>query len=389
MYILDIKRTAIGKFLGSLSLLSAPQIIKPLFKYFIDRYPFVKKSTNEVIIGNVLSAGIGMNPARIASYIGGLSEKIPAITINQVCGSGLTAIIQGSKSIALGDADIVMAGGMESMSNAPYLLKDARKGIKFGDNQLIDSLYHDGLFCYLVQSMMGQTAENITKKYKISRERQDKFAFESHQKAIFATDQGYFKNEIVHVEIGDGKEKFKFSVDEQLRRDTSIEKLSRLNSVFDKNGTVTAGNACGINDGAALAILVSDKAVKKYHLKPIAKILEYSYVGLDPKYMGLGAYYAVKALMKKSKLSLDEIDLLEINEAFAIQVLAVIDLLKVEPKKVNISGGAIALGHPIGASGARILTTLIYSLKKIKKKYGIAALCIGGGQGVAALIENL
>jgi len=388
MFILDTKRTAIGKFLGTLSQTNAIELIKPIFQFFLDRYPFLKQQTSEVILGNVLSAGLGQNPARIAVVQSGFSNCVPAFTLNHVCGSGLTSIIEGLKSIKLGDADIVLAGGMENMSNAPYLISKHRKGLPLGNDVLVDSLNHDGLFCSLSNSIMGLTAENIAIKYKISRREQDVYTFNSHKKASNAVVKGYFNNEIIKINIPVKKETIYFKDDEQIRKDTTIDKLSILPTIFKKDGTITAGNASSINDGAALTILISEKIMKQYKVVPIAKILAYDYIGLDPKYMGLGSYYSISNLLKKTSLTLKDIDLFEINEAFASQIIAVMKLLKLKKDKVNISGGAIALGHPLGASGARILTTLVYNMKRTKSRYGIASLCIGGGQGVSVLIEN-
>jgi len=385
VYVLDIKRTAIGKFLGTLSDYKATYLPQPIFNYFIKKYPFIQKKTDEIIIGNVISSGVGMNPARIISYQAGLSEKIPAITVNYVCGSGLRAIVEGAKSILLDQADIVLAGGTESMSNAPYLLTKSRKGMNSGSYQLIDSIYNDGLYCLLAKSYMGVTAENIAKKYKISRTQQDKFAFNSHLKAIKAIDQNLFKDEIVDFPLRDSV----FNIDEQPRRNTSLTKLSELKTLYGDQGTITAGNASSLNDGASIAIIVSEKILKKYHLKPLARIISWDYIGTDPRYMGLAPYYSIKNLIKKIKIKLNDIDLFEINEAFASQIIAVMHLLNINPEKLNTNGGAIALGHPIGASGTRILTTLIYELKRRKLRYGIASLCIGGGQGVSILVENI
>lgn len=388
-YIIDIKRTAIGKYQGTLKNIDAINLIIPIFNYFIKKYPFLKNHTDEIIIGNVLSAGLGQNPARIASFKAGIANKTPSFTVNHVCGSGMTSIIQGIKSIILQNADIALAGGMESMSNAPYLLNNHRVGRKFGNDKLVDSIFQDGLYCSLTNSIMGKTAENIAKKYKITRKDQDKFAFNSHAKAITAIDKGYFNNEIIDL-ISNIKGKTAiFNKDESPRRDTSIEKLEKLNSIFKNKGTVTAGNSSGINDGAALCLLTSENAIKKYNIKPMAKIIAYDYIGLSPIYMGLGSYYSISRIIKKSKININNIDLFEINEAFASQVLAVIKLLKIEKQKVNINGGAIALGHPLGASGTRILATLVYNLKRTGSRYGIASLCIGGGQGVSVLVEKI
>ncbi len=386
MYILDIKRIAVGKFLGSISRLSGAEIIDPLFKYFINQYPKVIKEVDQIIIGNALMAGGGQNPARIAGYQEGIFRKSSALTINQVCGSGLASIIEATKSIRLSDADAVLAGGMESMSNAPFLINGIRKGIKFGNQNYLDSILSDGLFCKLSQSLMGKTAENIAKRYKISREKQDIYSHQSHLKATKAIKNRVFENEIIPIKLD--KETL-FKTDEQPRFDSSLEKLSKLKPIFKEGGTVTAGNSSPLNDGAALCLLVSEKILKKYDLKPMARIIGYDYSGTNPAFMGLGAYYSIGNLLKKTGFDINKVNLFEINEAFAAQAIAVIKLLGINGNLVNINGGGIALGHPLGASGTRILTTLIHTLRKKDLKYGIASLCIGGGQGISVLVESL
>lgn len=379
MYIIDAKRTPIGKFLGSLSNLSATELTKPLFQYFLKTYPFLKTNTDEVILGNVLSAGVGMNPARVASIHGGMHYSVPAYTINHVCASSMNAVTQGWRAIIAGEADVILAGGMESMSQAPYLLKGGRKGLKYGQQELIDSLHHDGLFCSITQEIMGINVERIAKKYKVSRAVQDKFALESHRKAVAA--RKILSKEILEI-AG-------LKVDEGPRPDTTLAKLAGLRPGFSKTGTVTAGNASTLNDGAALILLVSESAVKTHKLKPLAKIVDTVFAGVQPEYMGMGPKRAIELLLKRNKLKIGNIDLFEINEAFAVQVIAVMQELKLKPGKVNMYGGAIALGHPLGMSGARIIGSLISGLKHTKGMFGIASLCVGGGQGAAVLIENL
>ena len=381
MYIVDIKRTPVGKFLGSFSNLSAPELAKPLFSYFLKTYPYLRKNTDEVIIGNVFSAGIGMNPARIAAFQSGIDVSVPAYTVNHVCASGLNAIVQGFRSIRTGDSHFILAGGMESMSQAPYLLKGVRAGLKFGSHTLIDSLQNDGLYCSLCHGTMGVTAENIAKKYAISRVAQDRYALDSHRKAVQAQKNKVFASEIISFP--------ELNVDESPRKDTTLEKLASLRPAFKSKGTVTAGNSSSISDGAALALLVSEKALRKYRLKPMARILDAVFVGLKPELMGMGPKYAVEKILKRNSLNVADIDLFEINEAFAAQVLAVIKELNVNEKKVNIYGGAIAIGHPLGMSGARIVASLITALKRTRGKLGIASLCVGGGQGAAILIKNI
>jgi acetyl-CoA C-acetyltransferase len=381
MYIIDSKRTPIGKFLGSLSNLSATELAQPLFAYFLKKYPFLKTHTNEVILGNVLSAGVGMNPARIAAIAGGMHYSVPAYTINHVCASSMNAVTQGWRAIRAGQADLVLAGGMESMSQAPYLLKGGRKGLKYGQQELIDSLHYDGLFCSITQEIMGINVERIAKKYAVTRAMQDRFALESHKRAVAAQKHQVFDREVVAI-AG-------LTADETPRPDTTLAKLSALKPGFRKNGTVTAGNASTLNDGASLMLLASDAAVTAYHLKPMAKILDAVFAGVQPEYMGMGPKRAIELLLKRNALNIPDIDLFEINEAFAVQVIAVMRELKLKPSHVNIYGGAIALGHPLGMSGARIIGSLVNGLKHTKSKLGIASLCVGGGQGAAVLIENL
>lgn len=385
VYILDAKRTPIAKFGGNFVSLSAPilasQVINDIFKKRLK----LKNKIDEVIIGNVLSTGLGQNPARIAAMKGGLSKNIPSYTVNKVCGSGLQSIINAAQAIELNNASLILAGGMESMSNAPYYLQNRFGNKKFGDQKLQDSILTDAIYCSLTNQYMGKTAELLAKKYSISRKDQDTYALKSHQKAIRAIKTNKFKKEIIPIKINNNN----YDTDEQPRVDTSIEKLNQLLPAFHKNGTVTAGNSSSLNDGAAITLIASEKTVKKYRLKPMAKIINYCSVALDPKYMGLGAYYAIKKLLIKSQMKKSDIDLWEINEAFAAQILSVLQLLGINEKNVNVNGGAIALGHPVGASGTRILTTLIYELKRQKLQFGIASLCIGGGQGISILIENI
>lgn len=386
VFILDAKRTPIAKFGGNFVSLSAPilasQVINDIFKKRLK----LKNKIDEVIIGNVLSTGLGQNPARITAIKGGLSENIPSYIVNKVCGSGLKSIICASQSIQSENADLILAGGMESMSNAPYYINNIRfNNKKFGNQVLLDSILIDGIYCSLTNQHMGMTAELLAKKYSISRKDQDTYALKSHQKAISAIKNNKFKEEIVSIKANDNI----IDTDEQPRSDTSLKILGRLQPVFKSGGTVTAGNSSSLNDGAAIILIASEKIVKKYHLKPMAKIINYCSTALDPKYMGLGAYYAINKLLKKSKMKKSDIDLWEINEAFAAQILSVLQLLDVNEKNVNVNGGAIALGHPVGASGTRILTTLIYELKRQKLQFGIASLCIGGGQGISILIENI
>jgi len=389
VYIVDAKRTPIGKYGGSFIDVPATKLATIVIKTLLNRNPNITNHTDEVILGNALSAGLGQNPARIAAYTSGLHQKVPSCTVNKLCGSSLRSIIMGVQSILNNDAQVIIAGGMENMSRAPYILDNYRFGAKIGHQIIRDVMIYDGLFCSLINESMGETAERIARKYNISRKEQDTYAYESHQKALLAIQNNSFLEQIVPVPITKGETKLSFSVDEQPRKDTSIKLLATLRPGFHKKGTVTAGNACPLNDGAAAVILSSASFVKKHRLHPMARIIEYAYVGLDPKLMGLGAFYAAKECLKKSRLKTSDIDLWEINEAFASQSIAVQRLLKIDKQIVNVNGGAIALGHPIGASGARILTTLLYELKKRSKRYGMATLCIGGGQGIAMLVENI
>jgi len=389
MYIIDAKRTPIGKYGGTLIDVPATKLAMIVIKALLKKNPKIAGYVDEVILGNAISAGLGQNPARIAAYTSGLHQKIPSCTVNKLCGSSLRSIIMGVQSICNNDAQVIIAGGMENMSRCPYILENYRFGAKMGHQVIRDAMIYDGLFCSLINEPMGTTAEHIARKYHISREEQDRYAYESHQKALNAIQNNSFLEQIVPVPITVGKTQLSFSVDEQPRKDTSIKLLSTLRPGFHKKGTVTAGNACPLNDGAAAVILSSASFIKKHHLHPMAKILAYAYVGLNPKFMGLGAYYAAKQCLAKSKLKISNIDLWEINEAFASQSIAVQRLLKIDESIINVNGGALALGHPIGASGARILTTLLYELKKRSKQYGIASLCIGGGQGIAMLVENI
>ncbi len=389
VYILDAKRTPVGKYGGSLLHTPATDLAAIVIQSLLKSSPAISKNIDEIIIGNVLSAGLGQNPARIAAIKSGLNKKIPAYIVNKVCGSGLQSIIIGTYQIQSGNAQLILAGGMENMSRAPYLVENHRFGAKLGHHTLKDSMMYDGLFCSLIGESMGVTAENIAKKYKISRKNQDEYALNSHKKALSAKKNGIFKEEIVPVTIKNGKETISFLNDEQPRENTSIEALGKLDPVFKQNGTVTAGNSSSLNDAASAILIASEQFIKKHTLKPMAKIISFSSVGLDPAYMGLGAYYAAKKALSDAHLNPRDIDLWEINEAFASQTLAVLQLLRITEEKVNVHGGALALGHPIGASGSRILTTLIHELKRRKGKYGVATLCIGGGQGVAMVIENI
>lgn len=386
--IVSAVRTAIGSFLGSLKDVSAPDLGAIVIKEALNRAGILPKDVDEVIMGNVLQAGLGQNPARQAAIKAKLPENVPSMTINKVCGSGLKAVHLARQAIVAGDADIVVAGGMENMSQAPYLLKNGRDGFKMGDQKLIDSMISDGLWCAFNDYHMGITAENLCDRYSITREEQDEFAQQSQVKAAKAIESGKFKEEIVPVEIPQRKgDPVVFAQDEYVKASTTTEKLGKLRPAFKKEGSVTAGNASGINDGAAAFVIMSKEKAEELGVQPLATILANANAGVDPSVMGIGPVQAVKNALQKADMSLSEIDLIEANEAFAAQSIAVDRELHFDKDKLNVNGGAIALGHPIGASGARILVTLLHEMKRRQAKSGLATLCIGGGQGVATIVQ--
>lgn len=388
--IVSAVRTAIGNFNGSLSGFSAVELGATVAREAIARAGINPTEVNEAIVGNILSAGLGQNVARQVAIKAGVPDTSPAMTINKLCGSGLRAVSMAAQFIMLGDADVILAGGTESMTNAPYLLDKARNGYRIGHGQIIDSMIYDGLTDAFNQYHMGVTAENIAEQWKIGREEQDEFALRSQQKAEAAQKAGKFDSEIVPVEIPQKKgEPILFKHDEFIRQGVTLEQLQKLKPAFKKDGTVTAGNASGINDGAAMLVVMSrDKAIE-LGLKPLVKIVSYGNAALDPKIMGYGPVPATRIALQKAKMQVSDIDLIEANEAFAAQSIAVLRDLNLNPEIVNVNGGAIALGHPIGASGARILTTLIYEMKRRNAATGLATLCIGGGQGTALIVENI
>lgn len=388
--IVSAVRTAIGSFGGSLQNISAPELGAIVIKAALEKIGLEKNLVDEVIMGNVLQAGLGQNPARQAAIKAGLPQEVPSMTINKVCGSGLKAVHLAAQAILAGEADVVVAGGMENMSQAPYLLKGVRAGYKMGNQTVIDSMIADGLWCAFNDYHMGITAENLCDKYSITRQEQDQFAAWSQQKAIKAIQAGKFKDEIVPVEIPQRKkESILFVEDEYPRAGTTVEKLAGLKPAFKKDGSVTAGNASGINDGAAALVVMSRKKADELGIKPLVTIKANANVGVDPSIMGIGPAEAVRKALKKANMQLSDIDLIEANEAFAAQSIAVDRELEFNKDILNVNGGAIALGHPIGASGARILVTLIHEMKKRGSKTGLATLCIGGGQGVATIVENI
>ena len=384
--IIDCLRSPIGKFQGALSPLSAPDLCAQVIQRLLAKYPDARPT--EAILGNVLSAGVGQAPARQASLRGGMDVSSSALTINKVCGSGLKAIQLAASSVLLGDHEIVLAGGMESMSNAPYLLPKMRQGARMGHAQVIDSMMFDGLHCAMTDQAMGTTGELVAEKYRITRQMQDEYALNSHFKALHAMEHGYFKNEIVPIVIpGKKGSELVISEDEGPRKDTTLEKLQSLRAAFKKDGTVTAGNAPSVNDGASVGLITTQSHALSLGIKPIATILGWATAGLEPQWVTMAPIPAVQKLMAKLGWTNADVDLWEINEAFSVQLVATINELKLDASKVNVHGGAVALGHPIGASGSRVLSTLIYALKKTGGKRGIAALCLGGANGIAMAIE--
>lgn len=382
-------RTAIGKFGGSLANIPAADLATVCIRESMQRSRVKPSEVDEVLIGNVLQAGQGQNPARQAAIKAGIPVTVPSTTVNKVCGSGLKSVTMGVQAILCGDAQIIVAGGTENMSRAPYLLPEARFGYRLGDGELIDSMISEGLSCAMCDVHMGVTAENIAEQYGISRQAQDEFAALSQKRAAEAIASGKFKREIVPVPIPQKKGDPKlFDTDEYARSETNVETLTKLKPAFKEGGSVTAGNSSGINDGAAAVVLMSEENAKKRGIRVLAFIRGYASVGVEPSIMGTGPIEAVRKALQKSKVSLDEIELFELNEAFAVQSLAVLSELKLKPEKVNVRGGAIALGHPIGASGTRCLVTLLYAMEDLNCKLGLAGLCIGGGQGIAMVVER-
>jgi acetyl-CoA C-acetyltransferase len=387
--IVSAVRTAIGNFQGALAGIPAPELGAIVLKEALNRAGVSADQVDEVIMGNVLQAGLGQNPARQAAIRAELPNTIASMTINKVCGSGLKAVMLAAQAIKAGDADVILAGGMENMSRAPYLLEGARSGYRMGDNKVVDSMIRDGLWCAFDDTHMGITAENVAERYGLSREEQDEFAAWSQQKAEKALKEDRFRDEIVPVVIPQKKgDPIVFDKDEFPRAGTTVEALAKLRPAFKKDGTVTAGNASGINDGAAAVLVMSREKAEALGLTILATITAYASAGLDPNVMGLGPIYATKKVLDRAGLTIDDIDLIEANEAFAAQSLAVGRDLNIPREKLNVNGGAIALGHPIGASGTRVLVSLLHEMKKRDAKRGLATLCIGGGQGVALIVER-
>lgn len=387
--IVSAVRTAIGSFQGTLKDVSATTLGSIVITEALARAGVRKEQVDEVIMGNVLSAGLGQNPARQAAIKAGLPHEVSALTINKVCGSGLKAVHLATQAILAGDADIIVAGGFENMSQAPYVLKNAREGFRMGDQKIVDTMIHDGLWCAFNDYHMGITAENLCDMYEISREEQDAFAARSQQRAETAITAGKFEDEIVAVQIPQRKgEPILFDKDEFPRAGVTVESLAKLRPAFKKDGSVTAANASGINDGAAAVVVMSKEKAQELGIQPMAIISANASAGVDPAIMGTGPVKAVQKALKKAGATLDDIDLIEANEAFAAQSIAVDRELSFNHDKLNVNGGAIALGHPIGASGARILVTLLHEMEKRDAKTGLATLCIGGGQGVATVVKR-
>jgi acetyl-CoA C-acetyltransferase len=386
--LLSAVRTPIGKYLGGLAEVPAPQLGATAVAEAVRRARVPVDQVNEVILGNVIQAGLGQNPARQAALKAELPDTVAAVTVNKVCGSGLKAVMLAAQAIRAGDADLLVAGGMESMSRAPFLLFGARTGWKFGDQKAVDAMVHDGLWCAFECWPMGEAAEHIAARCGVSRAEQDRFAAQSHQRAAAAWERGAFSAEVVAVTVGSGPRARTVSRDEGFRPDTTIETLARLKTAFREGGTVTAGNASMLSDGAAAVVVASARVAERLGTRPLGRIVAYATSGVAPKDIFIAPVYAIRQVLEKAGLGLKDIDLFELNEAFAAQMLACGNELKLDESRVNVNGGAIALGHPIGASGARVLVTLLYALEQRGLRRGLAALCLGGGNAVATVIER-
>jgi len=382
-------RTAIGKFDGGLKTFSAPQLGTVVIKEAVKRAKIEPKDVDEVIMGNVIGAGLGQNPARQSAIHAGIPVSVGSTTVNKVCGSGLKSVMFGANAIKAGEHEIIVAGGMESMTNAPYLLEKARFGYKLFDGKLVDSMVKDGLWDIYNDYHMGITGDRIALRFNLTREEIDKYALGSHKKAVDAIDKGKFKDEIIPIEIKEKKETKIFDTDEGPRRDSSLEKLSRLKPFFQKDGVTTAGNASQISDGASAVVIMSKEKSEKLGITPLVKIVDYYTSGVEPENVMEAPIPTIKGLLQKTKMKIEDIDLFEHNEAFASASVAIQKEFKIPDDKFNVNGGAVALGHPIGASGARVLTTLIYAMKDRNAKRGLATLCLGGGNAVAMIVENV
>jgi acetyl-CoA C-acetyltransferase len=383
-------RTPIGKFMGTLASVPATKLGALVVSEVVQRAGVQPEQVDEVILGNVVGAGLGQNPARQAAIHGGIPDSVPATTVNKVCGSGLKAVMLAAQAIKCGDAKLIVAGGMESMSRTPYLITGGREGFRLGHQQVLDSMIHDGLWDSYNDFHMGCTGEIVAERYEVSREQQDEWALESHQKALAAIDAGKFVKEIVPVEVPQRKrDPILFDTDEGPRRSTSLEALQKLRPAFQKDGTVTAGNAPGVNDGAAAVLVTSADNARELGLKPLAEIVAYTASGLAPELVMMAPEPAIRAIWEKTGWKADDVDLYEINEAFAVQQVALGQVLGIPRERHNVWGGAVALGHPIGASGARVLTTLLHALEDRGLEQGIAALCLGGGNAVAMAVRRI
>jgi acetyl-CoA C-acetyltransferase len=388
--IISAVRTPTGKFQGALSKFSATELGAMVVKESVKRAGVKPEDVDEVIMGNVIQAGVGQNPARQAALKGGIPFGVSAVTVNKVCGSGLKAVMMAAQAVQLGDADVVVAGGMESMTNAPYLLPKAREGYRLGNGEIIDSMIHDGLWCAFENYHMGNTGEVVADRYHVTREQQDDYALNSHRKATAAIKAGKFKDEILSVEIPQKKgDPAIFDTDESVRDDASIEAMSKLKPAFKKEGgTVTAANAPGVNDGASAVVVTSLDRARAMGIEPMARIVAQATSGIQPELVMMAPVEAIQKVLRKAGWSLEEVDLIELNEAFSVQAVAIIKELNLDPKKVNVNGGAVALGHAIGQSGSRLLTTMLYELKRRDAHRGIVALCLGGGNAVAMAVER-
>jgi acetyl-CoA C-acetyltransferase len=387
--IISAARTPTGKFQGSLKGFTAPQLGSLVVRESVRRAGVAVEDVDEVIMGCVIQAGLGQNPARQAALHGGIPFGVSAVTINKVCGSGLKSVMMAAQGVKLGDSEIVVAGGMESMSNAPYLLTKAREGYRMGNGTLVDSMVHDGLWCAFENYHMGNTGEVVAERYNVTREEQDEYALNSHRKAAAAIREGKFKDEILPVEIPQKKgAAIVFDTDESVREETSIEALGKLRPAFRERGTVTAGNAPGVNDGASALVVTSLERARALGVEPLARIAAQATSGIQPELVMMAPVEAVRKVLRKAGWSLSEVDLIELNEAFSVQAIAIMRELELDPSKVNVNGGAVALGHAIGQSGSRLLTTMLYEMKRRDARRGLAALCLGGGNAVALAVER-
>jgi acetyl-CoA C-acetyltransferase len=387
--IISAARTPTGKFLGSLKGFTAPQLGALVVRESVRRAGVAPEDVDEVIMGCVVQAGLGQNPARQAALHGGIPFGVSAVTINKVCGSGLKSVMMAAQGIQLGDSEVVVAGGMESMSNAPYLLKQAREGLRMGDGKLVDSMIHDGLWCAFENYHMGNTGEVVAERYGVTREEQDEYALNSHRKAAAAIKAGKFKDEILPVEIPQKKgAALVFDIDESVREDTSLEALAKLRPAFREGGTVTAGNAPGVNDGASALVVTSEERARQLGVEPLARVAAQATSGIQPELVMMAPVEAIRKVVRKAGWSLNEVDLIELNEAFSVQAIAIMRELELDPAKVNVNGGAVALGHAIGQSGSRLLTTMLYEMQRRDARRGLAALCLGGGNAVALAVER-